>query len=132
MSLSGSQAIWGWTAPVRGLLIGATLLGAGALLASSPSGDETPVPAPRLVIDPNTAPPRLLKALPRLGPALVGRIVKARQDAPFHSMEDLEARVPGVGPATVKALRPHLRFEPIEARATDAARPAPTMAHNAR
>ena len=31
-------------------------------------------PLPDLVVDPNTAPPEVLAALPGLGPALVGRI----------------------------------------------------------
>ncbi len=51
-------------------------------------------------------------ALPRLGPSLVGRIVAARAQAPFRSVDDLDARVRGLGPATIKALRPHLRIDP--------------------
>ncbi len=69
-------------------------------------------------VDPNTAPPEVLGALPRLGPTLVGAIVAERRMAPLRSLDDLDRRVRRVGPATVAALRPYLRFEPEE-------RPAP-------
>ncbi|MEO6811742.1 MAG: helix-hairpin-helix domain-containing protein [Isosphaeraceae bacterium] len=62
-----------------------------------------------LVVDPNTAPPEVLAALPRLGPTLVGRIEEARSIAPFASLDDLDDRVQGIGPATIPILRPHLR-----------------------
>jgi DNA uptake protein ComE-like DNA-binding protein len=110
-----------------------TLVGAIWLLIVSPRGDEAPAPVPLLVVDPNTAPPRILMALPRLGPSLVGRIVAARAEAPFRSIDDLDARVRGLGPATIKALRPHLRIDPTEIRGDDRSpSSAPTMAHNAR
>jgi competence protein ComEA len=64
-----------------------------------------------LVVNVNTAPAAVLDALPRLGPALAGRIVAGREERPFHSLGDLDARVKGIGPATVAALRPHLRFD---------------------
>lgn len=66
--------------------------------------------APVLVIDPNTAPPAVLGALPRVGPALVRRLVEARQVRPFASIEDLRRRVRGLGPATMAGLAPHLRI----------------------
>jgi DNA uptake protein ComE-like DNA-binding protein len=110
-----------------------TLVGATWLLIVSPRGGEAPAPVPLLVVDPNTAPPRILMALPRLGPSLVGRIVAARAEAPFRSIDDLDARVRGLGPATIKALRPHLRIGPAEIRGADRSlSSAPTMAHNAR
>jgi competence protein ComEA len=119
---------------VRGLLIASAIAGAIGLLILAPSGDETPVPLPPLVVDPNTVSPQVLKALPRLGPALVSRIISARNEAPFRSIEDLDARVAGVGPATINALRPHLRIEPLEGRNTKDAslNNAPNMAHYAR
>jgi len=133
--------IWGWTAPVRGLLIGSTFIGAIWLLSIAPGRDQVSAPMPPLVVDPNTAPPQVLMALPRLGPSLVGRIVEAREIAPFDSIEDLQRRVRGLGPATIKALRPHLHIDPprlespIKIGRRNAERPlptAPTMAHNAR
>jgi competence protein ComEA len=77
-----------------------------------------------LVVDPNTAPPAVLASLPKLGPALVERIVAARAEAPFQSLEDLDDRVKGIGPATIAALRPHLRFESVDPAAEPAEDPA--------
>lgn len=56
-------------------------------------------------VDLNRASPAALEALPGIGPALARRIVDARSQKPFASVEDLE-RVPGIGPATVARLRP--------------------------
>jgi hypothetical protein len=64
-----------------------------------------------LLVDPNTAPPAVLGALPHLGPATIKRIVAAREQAPLESLHDLDARVRGIGPATVVLLSPFLRFE---------------------
>ena len=69
-----------------------------------------------LVVDPNTAPRGVLGALPKMGSAMVGRIVAARDEAPFRSLDDLDRRVRGIGPATIAALRPHLWIEPTETR----------------
>ena len=103
-----------WTAMARTLLGGFVLALAIALGLSGPGG-VVPEPAtPTLVIDANTAPPGVLGALPRLGPVLVGRVVEAREKAPFRSLGDLDARVKGVGPVTIEGLRPHLSFEPPE------------------
>ncbi|XOV74369.1 MAG: ComEA family DNA-binding protein [Phycisphaerales bacterium] len=46
-------------------------------------------------------------ALPRIGPALARRIVEDRAvSGRFASVDDLD-RVPGIGPRTVEAIRPH-------------------------
>lgn len=51
-----------------------------------------------------------LLALPGIGPALAGRIVRAREeDGAFRSLDEL-ARVPGIGPATVARLRDHAQI----------------------
>ncbi|NIM52546.1 MAG: hypothetical protein GTO22_25415 [Gemmatimonadales bacterium] len=51
-----------------------------------------------------------LTRLPRIGPALAGRIVADREAAgPFGSLEALD-RVPGVGPALLAAIRRHVTF----------------------
>jgi competence protein ComEA len=105
-----SRGPWGWDAPTRYLLILLAAAGAAGLLAVAPGQDAAAVPLPRLVVDPNTAPPEVLCALPKLGPALVARIIEARDEAPFRSLDDLDARVKGIGPATIAALRPHLRM----------------------
>jgi competence protein ComEA len=89
----------------------ALALAIGFVRAQGPEGESTE--APRLVVDPNTAPPAVLAALPSLGPGRVRAIVAAREAAPFRSLEDLDARVKGVGPATMAAIRPYLEVRPI-------------------
>lgn len=54
----------------------------------------------------NTASPEQLEALPRVGPALAARIVQGR---PYRSLADLD-RVKGIGPSTLRALRPLVTF----------------------
>lgn len=63
-------------------------------------------PAPPGLVDVNRADGEGLQALPGVGPALAARILTARQERVFTSLDDLE-RVPGIGPATVARLRPH-------------------------
>jgi competence protein ComEA len=106
--------LWGWNVPGR-FVLGTGALMASVLLAvaagrSAPAG--RPVPVPPLVVDPNTAPAGVLMALPRLGPVLVARIVAERDARAFASLDEMESRVRGIGPATASALRPHLRFNP--------------------
>lgn len=64
-----------------------------------------------LLLDLNRADTLALQALPGVGPALARRIVAARRDAPFRTVEDL-GRVKGIGPATLERLRPHVRVGP--------------------
>ncbi|MVN86557.1 ComEA family DNA-binding protein [Deinococcus sp. HMF7620] len=54
----------------------------------------------------NTASPEQLEALPKVGPALAGRILAGR---PYRSLADLDA-VKGIGPAALKALTPLVTF----------------------
>ena len=83
-----------WSIPMRGVLASFGLLASLGLLAagwSSRTGPETPTePPPRLVLDPNTAPPEILTALPGLGPGLVRNWISAREERPFRSLDDLE------------------------------------------
>jgi competence protein ComEA len=65
-----------------------------------------------LVVDPNSAPPEVLGALPHVGGALVKKIVEQREIGPFQSLGDLRRRVRGLGPATLARLAPHLRIGP--------------------
>jgi len=46
-----------------------------------------------------------LQRLPNVGPVLAQRIILARSERPFTSLEDLR-RVPGIGPKTLEKLRP--------------------------
>lgn len=61
-------------------------------------------------VDLDRAPAEELARLPRIGPALSARIVADREaKGPFGSLEELD-RVPGIGPSTLEALRPHAAF----------------------
>lgn len=58
-------------------------------------------------LDPNLAPAVELERLPGIGAARARAIVEAREEEPFRSLDDL-ARVPGIGPATLRRLAPHI------------------------
>lgn len=68
-------------------------------------------------LDPNTASAAELRLLPRVGPSIADRIIAYRQQRlaerpgqpAFGKLQDLDA-VPGVGPAMLEQLEPHLRF----------------------
>ena len=103
---------WGWTPPVRALLTaGALAASLGLAALADPDRGATGPPIP-LALDVNTAPRGVLLALPRIGPALAGRILEARDRAPFRSAEEFDARVKGIGPATMTGLRPFLSWAP--------------------
>lgn len=68
---------------------------------------RTPL-APGERIDVNRVPAEELERLPRVGPALAARIVEARTTrGPFRSLAALDS-VPGIGPALLAAISPHL------------------------
>jgi competence protein ComEA len=120
--------LWGWTASVRIWLTVAGVLAAVGLVAGNATLTRIgPVTvAPRLVVDPNTASPEVLCTLPKMGPATVARIVAAREMSPFRSLEDFDARVRGVGPATMASLRQHLQIEPSVSEPIAASTATPT------
>jgi competence protein ComEA len=136
MVCSTPRPLWGWTAPVRYWLTLAGSLVALGLFALARGGngatDDPARAAPQLVVDPNTARPEVLATLPRLGPALVGRIIAARGQAPFRSLDDLGSRVRGIGPATLEPLRPYFRFDAPESETATARVPGPPPVHLAR
>jgi competence ComEA-like helix-hairpin-helix protein len=77
-----------------------------AVPAAGPKAD-----AVRFVVDINTADLAELGELPQVGPTLALRLIEHReQNGPFRSVDDL-LRVKGIGPKTLTALRPHIRFE---------------------
>ncbi len=84
--------------------------------------------APNLVLDPNSAPPQVLEALPTLGPTLVGRWVAARGERPFSSLADARRRVRGLGPASLAQIAPYLRFGPGLVARTDEVESQPAAA----
>lgn len=63
-------------------------------------------------IDPNTASADELVRLPRVGPALAGRIVEWRTvHGPFRTLADLQ-QVRGIGPRLVERLAPLVQVAP--------------------
>ena len=106
------------------------VLGAAALLGLSvrlwrpilpESGAAVPEPVARAwdqrlararQVDVNTADAAALERLPQVGPSLARRIVAEREaGGPFRSPQDL-ARVRGIGPKTVDALREYVGSDP--------------------
>ncbi len=95
---------------VQAVVLG--LLGLALAWASPPADGPALDPPPLLRIDPNTAPAAILTSLPRLGPTRISALLAAHHQRPFASADDLERRVKGIGPATISAMRPYLRFDP--------------------
>jgi competence ComEA-like helix-hairpin-helix protein len=72
-------------------------------------------------IDPSRATADEIDRLPRVGPALAGRIVAWRTShGPFRTLAELDS-VPGVGPTLLAGLAPHLTLPPAPAAAKPAA-----------
>ena len=113
----GGAGPFGWRRPERILLtVIAGLCSLGLLRVAH--RETKPISLPQFTVDLNTAPPEALLALPKLGPTLVGRIVEARETRPFRSLAELDKRVRGIGPVTIRSLRPYLKIsdEPIPER----------------
>jgi len=63
-------------------------------------------------IDPNTAPAEEIDRLPKVGAAMAEKVVAWRQaHGAFRTLGDLDA-VPGIGPAALAAIAPHVTLEP--------------------
>jgi competence protein ComEA len=100
------------SSPLSALGVVVALLGIATLGHAPPTREPATLPAarPRVRhrVDINRASAAELESLPRVGPALAARIVAHREaHGPFGSIEALDA-VPGVGPATLEALRSHV------------------------
>ncbi|RUL89279.1 ComEA family DNA-binding protein [Tautonia sociabilis] len=107
---AGTPPLWGWGRDQRLLLAATAAIGAVALLVGVASEEPPSSPPPASVeADVNSAPAAVLLALPGLGPTRVDRIVEARSERPFDSLEDLADRVKGIGPATIEGIRPFSR-----------------------
>lgn len=90
---------------------------AGGLSGGLVHYDAPPPATVTFTVDVNAAAATELAQLPGLGPATAARIVAHRDThGPFTSPAALLA-VPGIGPVTLEAIRPHLRSfpEPPEA-----------------
>jgi competence protein ComEA len=86
----------------------------GRRASSSPPRSPPAKPAPSRpapLLDLNRADTLALQALPWVGPALARRIVEARRESPFRSVDDL-LKVRGIGPATLSRLRPLVAVPP--------------------
>ena len=81
---------------------------ASAREGSAQSAAEPSPTAPPTLVNLNSATLAELEALPRVGPAMAARIVAKR---PFRRPEDLR-RVSGIGPSTLRALRPLVTVTP--------------------
>lgn len=113
---------WGWPEPARHLLAAlsiVTAIGLGTASLTTLGPGESHAPPPRLELDLNTAPAHVLGTLPHVGPALVNRIVTIRRQRPLTSLADARARVPGLGPATIAQITPHLTADPRQTLATN-------------
>lgn len=101
------------------LVAGMALVGLAQDWRSRAQPAKAPVPTPVVEspgalalregrkLDVNAASAEDLELLPRVGPAIAGRILEAR---PFASVEDLQ-RVRGIGPRTVEQLRPMITVD---------------------
>jgi competence protein ComEA len=58
-------------------------------------------------VEVNVATAEQLQRLPGIGPKMARRIVEARSQRPFRSVEELR-RVRGIGAKTLEGLRPHV------------------------
>jgi len=117
------------------LLVAACLTGgavwfvaAGGLSGGLVHHDEAPVVDGRFTVDVNVADETELAQLPGLGTAMARRIIDHRHEhGPFATLDEL-LDVPGIGPATLAAMRPYLMpIDPAaEARSTAAMNSTPT------
>lgn len=89
-------------------------IGIGSMLFSTGIVLRQRLPQPRIAltnrINPNTASPGSLSRLPGIGIHRAEAIVRFRRKHVFSSSSDLLA-VPGIGPAIVKRIAPHLCFD---------------------
>ena len=61
-------------------------------------------------INVNTADQLTLMSLPRIGEKLADRIIKARAESRFSSVDELRRRIRGIGPKSAKTLAPLVAF----------------------
>ncbi len=83
----------------RILIIGAAVLILVLLFMLWRSGNK--------LINPNSATREQLMSLPEVGPEIADRILKLR---PFTDANDLEKRVPGIGPKSLEKMKSLLDF----------------------
>ncbi len=102
-------ALVGFALVAMGVYLVGHWRGAGRLIEI----DQAPPLAAQYLVDLNSAQWAELSQLPEIGETLGRRIVEARTSGgPFRSAEDLERRVPGIGPKTLEKIRPFLSLPP--------------------
>jgi len=102
--------------PLIALIVAACLAGgaiwfvvAGGLSGRLVDHDTAPPGDGRFTLNVNAADETELAQLPGLGTAMARRIIDHRQEhGPFATLDGL-LDVPGIGPATLAAMRPYLR-----------------------
>lgn len=77
--------------------------------AASPNATTAPSSSTGQRVNLNTATQAELESLPGVGPALAQRIIAARQQKPFTSLQDLD-RVSGVGPRLLSQLEAYVTW----------------------
>jgi competence protein ComEA len=80
---------------------------AAPVFAAAPPVTRGPKPLPTSPINVNRASAVELQRLPGIGPALSKRIIEAREQRPFASVDELR-RVRGIGAKTLERIRPYV------------------------
>jgi Helix-hairpin-helix motif len=112
----GTFLPWSWPMGARVLLVALVMsvaLGLRMVSRDVRPASKAVTSSPELVLDPNTASQKALTALPHIGPALASRLVEARTERPFSSLDDLKDRVRGVGPVTLAQIAPYLQIDVV-------------------
>jgi competence protein ComEA len=116
-----SQPLLAAVAACGFVAMAAWFVAAGGLRGGLVHHDAPPAATVTFTLNINSASATELAQLPGLGPALAQRIVDHRkQHGPFATIDGLRD-VPGIGPATLESMRPHLR--PIRRRKAPAEEP---------
>ena len=117
---SASRPHWGlW-------VLASALAGVLAALLFTSAARAAPRPALEGLVNINTATTQELQLLPGIGPAKAQRVIDYRSGHPFRTIEEL-ARVKGIGPKTVRKLRPHLTVRGATTARVAGAPPAPAQ-----